>query len=155
MGNLIWHEYARYVTLTATVYTIWAAFWGIYFRKFFWDFIGGTLRNPGGLQPADNVSIFISIIVKAPIVQIVALLHGFALLALDYPAPFLKDTALHRNFVIRILMVLGQASLTALFYQGTNGAIWSLVAAFCWTRAVMLGETMPEAKANRGRGGHA
>ena len=30
--------------------TIWAAFWGFLYRKFFWDFVGGTLRAPGGLQ---------------------------------------------------------------------------------------------------------
>ena len=69
MGNLIWHDFARYVSLTATVCeydpfcmpctpinsvdtadTIWASFWGILYRKFFWDFVGGVLRAPGGLQ---------------------------------------------------------------------------------------------------------
>lgn len=30
--------------------TLWASFWAIFFRKFFWDFINGILRNPGGLQ---------------------------------------------------------------------------------------------------------
>ena len=29
---------------------IWAGFWGLFYRKFFWDFVGGTLRDPGGLQ---------------------------------------------------------------------------------------------------------
>lgn len=29
---------------------IWAAFWGMFYRKFFWDFVGGTLRDPGGIQ---------------------------------------------------------------------------------------------------------
>lgn len=37
-------------------------------------------------------------------------------------------------------------------WQGTNGAIWSLVAVIGYTRAIMLGETMAEAKENRGRG---
>jgi len=155
MGNLIWHEYARYVTLAATVYSIWASFWGMYYRKFFWDFIGGTLRNPGGLQPANNVSFFIDIIVKVPVVQILVMFHGFALLALDYPLPVVKRMAIHRSFALRIVMLLGQAFLSVLFYQGTNGALWSLIAAACWTRALVLGEIMPEAKANRGRKGQA
>lgn len=30
--------------------TFWAGFWGLIWRKFFWDFVGGTLRDPGGLQ---------------------------------------------------------------------------------------------------------
>lgn len=29
---------------------IWSGFWGLFYRKFFWDFVGGTLRDPGGLQ---------------------------------------------------------------------------------------------------------
>lgn len=29
---------------------VWAAFFGLFYRKFFWDFVGGTLRDPGGLQ---------------------------------------------------------------------------------------------------------
>jgi len=155
MGNLIWHEWSRYVSLTATVYTIWAAFWGILFRKFFWDFIGGVLRFPGGLQPANNVAVFIAIIVKAPIIQILSMLLAFGIVALEYPAPFLKGTSLHRSLAVRIVVLLLQAFLDLLYYQGTNGAIWSLVAIIGYTRAIMLGEKMEEAKENRGRGGKA
>ena len=69
MGNLIWHEYSRLISITASICelplvsniilhfnlvfavdAIWAAFFGLFYRKFFWDFIGGTLRDPGGLQ---------------------------------------------------------------------------------------------------------
>lgn len=39
--------------------------------------------------------------------------------------------------------------------QGTNSAIWSIIAAICYTRAITLGETMEVAKDNRGRGGRA
>lgn len=68
MGNLIWHEYARLTTITATVCkshlsvsfsllnilsdAVWASFFGLIYRKFFWDFVGGTMRDPGGLQYA-------------------------------------------------------------------------------------------------------
>lgn len=155
MGNLIWHEWSRYVSLTATVYTIWAAFWGFLYRKFFWDFVGGTLRAPGGLQPADNVAVFIDIIVKAPVVQILSFVLAFGILALEYPAPFLKGTSVHRSLVVRVVLLLLQAFFAILFYQGTNGAIWSLTAVVGYTRAIMLGETMEEAKGNRGRGGKA
>lgn len=155
MGNLIWHEWSRYVTLTASVYVIWASFWGFWFRKFFWDFIGGTLRDPGGLQPANNVSFFIDIIVKAPIIQILAMAFGMMMVALEYPAPFLKGTAIQRSFVVRIVGLILQAFIAVLFYQGTNAAMYSLIAAMGYTRAMMLGETLEEAKNNKGRGGHA
>ncbi|KAI0746050.1 hypothetical protein C8Q76DRAFT_640233 [Earliella scabrosa] len=155
MGNLVWHEYARYVSLTATVYSIWSGFWGIYYRKFFWDFVNGIIRTPGGVQPAASDSIFVSIVVKAPIAQILTMLFGFVLLALDYPAPFLKNTAIHRSFPIRIVLLLLLTFFANLFYQGTNGAIYSFIAALCYTRAQLNGEAMPEAKDNKGRGGKA
>ncbi|RPD54768.1 hypothetical protein L226DRAFT_569017 [Lentinus tigrinus ALCF2SS1-7] len=155
MGNLVWHEYARYVSLTATVYTIWAAFFGIYYRKFFWDFVHGIVRAPGGLQPAASDGIFVSIIVKAPVVQLLNMVLGFGLLALDYPLPFLKNSAIHRSFPIRIVLLLLQAFFAILYYQGTNGAIYSIIAALCYTRAQLNGEVMPEAKDNKGRGGRA
>lgn len=155
MGKLIWHEYARFVSLTATVYTIWASFWAFFFRKFFWDFTAGIIRNPGGVQPASSISPFITVIVKAPVLPIFSMLIGFALVALEFPAPFMKGTSIYRSIVFRIIALLIQAFLAILWYQGTNGAIWSLIAAICYTRAQMLGEKMEEAKNNRGRGGRA
>ncbi|CAL1707236.1 unnamed protein product [Somion occarium] len=117
MGNLIWHEYARFVSLSATTYTIWSAFWGFFYRKFFWDFVGGTIRAPGGIQPASNVAFLITIIVKAPVVQILSMVLGFGLLALDYPAPFLKGTSIYRSFVFRIVLLILQAFFAILYYQ--------------------------------------
>ncbi|EIW63627.1 uncharacterized protein TRAVEDRAFT_161996 [Trametes versicolor FP-101664 SS1] len=155
MGNLVWHEYARYVALSATAYTIWSAFWGFYYRKFFFDFVNGIIRSPGGVQPAASDSIFVSIIVKAPVIQILSMLVGFVYLMLDYPAPFLKNTAIHRSFPIRIVVLLLQTFFAILYYQGTNGALYSFIAACCYIRAQMLGEIMPEAKDNKGRGGRA
>ena len=29
---------------------VWASFFALFYRKFFWDFVGGILRDPGGLQ---------------------------------------------------------------------------------------------------------
>ncbi|KII92756.1 hypothetical protein PLICRDRAFT_37554 [Plicaturopsis crispa FD-325 SS-3] len=155
MGNLVWHEYSRLLSISATIYTIWAAFWGFFYRKFFWDFVGGILRAPGGLQAPASSAVFVSIIVKAPVVQILSLLLGFFMLFMEWPLPLLQKTSLHRSFVLRIVILVFQAFLAILYYQGTNGAIWSLIAAGGYTRAIMLGEEMKEAKDNRGKGGRA
>jgi len=155
MGNLIWHQYARYVSITASLYTVWASFWGLFYRKFFWDFVGGTLRDPGGLQAPASSAIFIAIIVKLPIIQVLTMLTASFTVALEFPLPLLKGMAIHRSIVLRIVVLIMQAFLAIMFYQGTNGALWSLVAAGCYTRAQILGETMEEAKNNRGKGGRA
>lgn len=155
MGNLIWHEYARFVSITATIYGIWAGFWGLFYRKFFWDFVGGTLRDPGGIQPSPNAAIFITLIVKIPMIPMFTMLLGMLILALEWPLPILKKLSIHRSFVVRIILLLLQVSLAILFYQGTNCAIWSLIAVGCYMRAAALGEKMADAKANRGREGQA
>ncbi|KAH9942509.1 uncharacterized protein BXZ73DRAFT_88058 [Epithele typhae] len=117
MGNLVWHEYARFVSIAANCYAMWAAFWGIYYRKFFWDFLHGIVRAPGGIQPAASDSIFISIIVKAPVVQLLSFVLAFVILSLERPLPFLKDSSIHRSFPIRIVLLLLQTFLGMLFYQ--------------------------------------
>ncbi|KIM45311.1 hypothetical protein M413DRAFT_441993 [Hebeloma cylindrosporum] len=153
MGNLVWHEYSRFVSITASVYAIWAAFFGLFYRKFFWDFVGGTLRDPGGIQPSPSAALFITVIVRVPVVQIATMLLGMTILAIELPLPAVKKLSLHRSLVVRIVLLLFQVFHTILFYQGTNAAIWSLISAACYGRAVMLGEEMAEAKDNRGKGG--
>ncbi|KAH7916543.1 ATP adenylyltransferase-domain-containing protein [Hygrophoropsis aurantiaca] len=117
MGNLVWHDLSRYISLTASVYAIWASFWGMFFRKFFWDFVGGILRNPGGLQPSPKVHIFIMLIVKIPVVQILTMVSGFLLISLEYPLPMFKGTILHRSIPLRIVLLTIQSFLAVLFYQ--------------------------------------
>jgi hypothetical protein len=151
MGKLIWHEYSRYVAITASVYTVWAGYFGLLYRKFFWDFVSGIRRNPGGIQPANQDAIFITIMVKAPVIQIISILLALTVLAFEYPAPFLKGTSAHRNLVTRVVLLVFQIFFAIMFYQGTNGAIWSIVALIGYSRALMLGEVMKDPKDSKGR----
>jgi len=155
MGNLVWHEYARYVAVTATCYAIWSAFFGLFFRKFFWDFVGGIVRDPGGIQPSPGAAVFITLIVKVPVIQMFTIAIALFLLAVEFPLPQLKSLAICRSFAFKIVLLLFQSFLTMLYYQGTNAAIWSAIAAFCYIRAQLRGETMAEAKENRGKPGGA
>ncbi|KAF8635237.1 hypothetical protein AX17_004010 [Amanita inopinata Kibby_2008] len=153
MGNFVWHNYARHVSITASIYAIWAGFFGLFYRKFFWDFVGGILRDPGGIQPSPKSALFITLIVKFPAVQSVAIIVGALLTGLEYPLPQLKSTAIYRSLVLRVVLLLFQAFFTALFYQGTNAALWSLIAAMCYSRAIALGEKMAEVKDKRAKAG--
>ncbi|KAK2464213.1 hypothetical protein APHAL10511_003670 [Amanita phalloides] len=153
MGKLIWHEYARYVSITASIYAVWAGFFGLFYRKFFWDFVGGILRNPGGLQASRSSAVFITLIVKFPIIQSMAIILGLLIVALEYPLPLLKTWAIYRNFIVRIVLLIFQTFFGILYYQGTNSSIWSLIAIMCYGQAILLGERMAEAKENRAKGG--
>jgi len=151
MGVFIWHDWARFVSLAGSIYLIWAGYWAIFYRKFFWDIVGGTLRDPGGLQPSRAAAPFINLIVKAPIIQIVLMIFATITLIVELPAPFIKGTSLYRSWTLRIVLLIWQTFLGVLLYQGTNGALYSLIAAFGYTMAQMKGETMPEPKKGRGR----
>lgn len=68
-------------------------------------------------RPANNVAFFITIIVKIPVVQILAILHAFLILSVELPAPFFKNTGLYRSLPLRVVLLLGQVLLDLLFYQ--------------------------------------
>jgi len=153
MGKLIWHDYARFVSITASVYAVWSSFWAVLYRKFFWDFVGGTVRDPGGVQPPPGSAVFITLIVKNPIIQIFAFLLGLTILAVEFPMPFIRPLSIHRSLVFKLVLLLFQTFFTCLYYQGTNAAIYSFIACVSYTRAIMKGEVMEEAKENRGRWG--
>lgn len=60
--------------------------------------------------------------------------------------------AIYRSFVLRVVTYTMQTFFTVLFYQGTNGAIYSFVAVIAFTVAQMRGEIPEEAKEQRGQG---
>ncbi|KAL5523888.1 hypothetical protein ACEPAG_8061 [Sanghuangporus baumii] len=155
MGNLIWHEWARLIALTAGIYAVWSGYFGIFYRKFFWDFVGGTLRDPGGMQAPKSAAIFITVIVKIPLLQVFSMLLGATVVALEWPIPILKKLSIYRSLVLRPILLIALSLDTIFFYQGTNAALYAFVAALAYGRAIALGEQMPEAKANRGKAGRA
>ncbi len=68
-----------------------------------------------------NQAFFVDIIVKAPVIQIIVLLHAAFLLALEWPLPVLKKLPIHRSLVLRAVMLTMQSFLSILFYQVCYG----------------------------------
>ncbi|KAG8881401.1 hypothetical protein FRB97_009596 [Tulasnella sp. 331] len=127
----------------SSLYLIWAGMWGILYRKFFWDFIGGVRMDTllhKGIVPGKNVSPFLAVIVTRPLIQVFAIVLGSINLMLEFPGPFVKRTRLYRSLIFRTVLLIVQAFLGVLFYQGTNGAISSLVAASAYVKAQTKGE---------------
>lgn len=122
-------------------------------------------------RPAKQDAFFIDIIVKAPVIPIISIILGLVIVALEYPAPFMKGLAAQRSMICKAVLLFFQAFIAIFFYQvrflpisaehchrmtvavpkGTNGAIWSLVAILGYSRAMMLGEVMMEAENNKAR----
>jgi len=168
MGKFIWHSWAEYVSIFACVYASWSGLWGIIFRKFFWDFVDGTLTGAPaeftglkcdrdmlcGIIPSQAAMPFVTITVNAPVAQIAAIVIGLALGALEV-LPALQNTGLYRSFIFKGALLFVQAFMTVLYYQGTNAAIYSTLAGFGYFMAHFKGEEVKLAKDNRGRGGEA
>ena len=70
-----------------------------------------------GYRPAKQDTFFISIMVKVPVIQIISILLGSVILAFEYPAPFMKNTAAYRSLVVRLVLLLFQAVFAIMFYQ--------------------------------------
>ncbi|KAK4687385.1 hypothetical protein P7C73_g2743, partial [Tremellales sp. Uapishka_1] len=163
MGNLVWHQWGRLLALASASYLVWASFWAFFYRKFFWDMIGGTL-GPAGIMfvgpvsfiaalpmvkklrplssPGSNSTIFVDLIVKIPLLQIFTLLHGIIALALEYPLPFIKGTSVHRSFLFRVVFYPATALVAIMIYQGTNPAIYLTITSLVYLKAMMNGEEM-------------
>jgi len=153
MGNLIYKDWARLLALTAGLYCFWAAIWGILFRKFFWDMVGGVL-GPHGLIPPASSSIFIKITVDFPLLQIINLINGLMTMALEWPLPFLAGSVLHRSFVFRIAFYFYCSFFAIMVYQTVDSAIFYLITAWAYLRAMQLGERI-EGGDQRGKGSMA
>ena len=102
----------------------------------------------------------------------IAMALGLLIVALELPLPQLKHFAIYRSTALRIVMLIFQAFLSILFYQvkylllhcllsllillslqGTNAALWSFIAILCYTRSLILGETIDGVKESRGTEG--
>lgn len=62
-----------------------------------------------------------------PIIQLINLLSGIAVLLLEWPLPFLKDTALQRAFAVRFAVYPIIATVALLQYQCTNASFYLLI----------------------------
>jgi len=127
MGKLIKNHWARLIVLTAASYQIAAALEGFFWPKFFFDFL--TKNFDLAVKPV-------------PILQIINLIFGIIGLAYEWPLKYLAGTAIHRSMDLRLIW-LPLASLTSvLLYQGTNPALYYLVATFVYFWAYSEGEVI-------------
>jgi len=136
------------VALASGTYLIWASIWGIFFRKFFWDMIGGTL-GPHGLISPPSSAFFVNIIVKAPILQILNIVLGLITLAVEWPFPGFRGSAFARSHMMKAGFYFLCSFFAILVYQSVDSSLYYLTAVVMYTRAEILGEVHKSAQ-NRG-----
>ncbi|OAV87000.1 hypothetical protein PTTG_10067, partial [Puccinia triticina 1-1 BBBD Race 1] len=100
MGNLIWSDWGRLVALTAGYWNLWGALWGIFYRKYLWDFVGGKL-GPVGIIPPGFAAPFIQLIVKLPAIQGACAICG--LLTVLFEWPVFPGTFLYRSLAFKVV----------------------------------------------------
>ncbi|KAK1769716.1 hypothetical protein QBC33DRAFT_513199 [Phialemonium atrogriseum] len=125
MGRLIKNHWARLITLSAATYQIAAAIEGFFWPKIFWDFLTRSL------DPA---------VKPIPILQIINLLSGLFLLAWEWPLGFIAGSGIHRSIEARLAALPLVALSAALIYQGTNAALYYVVALVAYFWAYSEGE---------------
>ncbi|GAA5977849.1 hypothetical protein JCM10908_005120 [Rhodotorula pacifica] len=139
MGALVWHDWARLLALTSGAYVAWAALWGFLYRKYFWDFVDGSL-GPHGIVPPPAAIVFVKLIVDVPVFQILNLLNGLLTLVLEWPLAYIKSWKLYRSHWIRIGFYIWAALVAAFVYQTVMGTIFYLVAVLAYANSLRLGE---------------
>ena len=76
-----------------------------------------SLLRPLLIRPSNANAFFVTIVVKAPVVQLISILMGIGMVALEFPIPQVKGTSIQRNFTVKIVLLLLQAFFAILFYQ--------------------------------------
>lgn len=153
MGALILHQWARLVALGAGTYCAWASIWAFFFRKFFWDMIGGVL-GPAGLIPPESSNFFITIIVTFPLVQIITLINGLLTIMIEYPLPpFNKESLPHRSHMFKAGFYFWCAFWAIMVYQTVDSSLYYLIAMGIYVKAQLNGEVFEVEGKRRGGGG--
>ncbi|OLN82032.1 hypothetical protein CCHL11_08650 [Colletotrichum chlorophyti] len=141
MGRLIKNHWARLIVMSAAAYQFAAALSGFFWPKIFWDFLTKTL------DPA---------VKPIPVLQIINLLMSLFMVALEWPLVFFAGSALHRSLEFRLIILPLTTLAAALLYQGTNAALYYLVALVVYFWAYSEGEIIcakPWTLPQRGRNG--
>lgn len=102
-----------------------AAIEGFFWPKIFWDFI--TLTLDRAVKPI-------------PILQIINLILGIGMFALEWPMPFIAGTGFHRSLEVRLALLPLTALAAVLIYQATNAALYYVIGMMVYFWAYSEGE---------------
>ncbi|WAR51684.1 hypothetical protein PtB15_1B120 [Puccinia triticina] len=148
MGNLIWSDWGRLVALTAGYWNLWGALWGIFYRKYLWDFVGGKL-GPVGIIPPGFAAPFIQLIVKLPVIQGACAICG--LLTVLFEWPVFPGTFLYRSLAFKVVFYSLSGVLAGICYQTADASVIYAIAILAYVVALGKDEIVGEKPADNSR----
>lgn len=125
MGRLIKNHWARLVVLSAATYQFAAGVHGFFWPKILWDF--ATKNLDAAVKPI-------------PVLQILNVISGLSMLALEWPAPFLAGSGIHRSLEARLAIIPLVGLMAGLLYQGANAAVYYIIGLMAYFWAYSEGE---------------
>lgn len=85
-----------------------------------------------------------------PVLQIINLVCGLGMFALEWPLSFIAGSAFHRSLEIRLAILPLTALSAVLLYQGTNAALYYLIGMVVYFTAYSEGEVRDQPPSNYG-----
>ncbi|CAH7684796.1 hypothetical protein BY996DRAFT_4632465 [Phakopsora pachyrhizi] len=139
MGKLIWSQWGRLLAITSGFWTAWGGLWGIFYRKYFWDFVEGKL-GPAGIIPGPSAAPFLAVIVDLPLVQGLCILTGLLTVAFEWP--LFPNLFVYQSLVFKVIFYVHAGILSALIYQSVDAAVFYFITILAYTVAISKGETV-------------
>jgi len=121
------HILARLLSLSAASYQLAAALHGYVWPKIFWDFATKSL-DP--------------LVRPVPVLQTANFLSALAAFLWEWPHPIASRLRCHQLDLFHVVGLLSAAVPALLLYQGTNAAVYYVIAAVVYTKA-SKGEPKP------------
>lgn len=141
MGNFIWSDWGQLLAITSGAWTVWGGLWAVFYRKYFWDFVGGKL-GPTGIIAPGFAAPFISLIITMPIIQGVCIVNGILTVLFEWPV--LPEFFFYRSLVLKIVFYTITAVACGLVYQTADAAVLYLVTILAYVVALSKGESVGE-----------
>ncbi|RGB25662.1 hypothetical protein C1646_723248 [Rhizophagus diaphanus] len=125
MGQLIWNQWARLISLTAGVFQLIGGLFAFFYR---YSMFTAVIDINFLFNPFNYLAIICTV-------------TGLIIIALELPLPFLKETFLVRSFVPRILLYVPISFISVFNYQNVNPALYLFIGALMYLTAAIKGET--------------
>ncbi|GBC07393.1 hypothetical protein RclHR1_07430005 [Rhizophagus clarus] len=125
MGQCLWNQWARLISLTAGVFQVIGGIFAFFYR---YSMFNPVININNLFNPFNYFAVICTV-------------TGLIILAIELPLPFLKNTFLVTSFIPRILLYIPISFVSVFNYQNVNPALYLFIATLMYLTASLKGET--------------